>query len=85
MPSSLTEYELVVVFVLIARTTKFVIAWVWVPYESSEHWVELLSLIPSPVYVVCDGQKGMLHALKALWPLAGRAALPVPCLAKRQI
>jgi len=50
---------------LIARTTKYVIAWHWVPYDSNEYWTELLSLIPAPTYVVCDGQKGML---KAVWP-----------------
>lgn len=53
---------------LIARTTDYVIAWHWVPYESNEYWTELLSLIPAPVYVVCDGQKGMLKALQTIWP-----------------
>lgn len=53
---------------LIARTTSYVIAWHWVPYESNEYWTELLSLIPTPAYVVCDGQKGMLKALQTIWP-----------------
>lgn len=53
---------------LIARTTTYVIAWVWVPYESSEYWMELLKLLPSPNYVVCDGQKGLLKALDVCWP-----------------
>lgn len=53
---------------LIARTTQYVVAWAWVPYESSQYWGELLSLLPPPAYVVCDGQKGMLAALQRLWP-----------------
>jgi hypothetical protein len=53
---------------LIARTTTHVIAWRWVPYESCEYWTELLSLIPAPAYVVCDGQKGMLKAIQTVWP-----------------
>ncbi len=53
---------------LIARTTQYVIAWHWVPYESNEYWTELLSLMPAPDYVVCDGQKGMLKAIQTVWP-----------------
>ncbi len=53
---------------LIARTTAYVIAWAWVPYESSRHWEELFNLLPPPMYVVCDGQKGLLKALNHCWP-----------------
>lgn len=53
---------------LIARTTEFVIGWKWVPYESSRYWSQLIAILPPPAYVVCDGQKGMLHALNILWP-----------------
>jgi len=53
---------------LIARTTDFVIAWLWVPYESSQYWAELFRLLPSPTYVVCDGQKGLLKAILLCWP-----------------
>lgn len=53
---------------LIARTTMFVIAWVWVPYEGSAYWLELFVLLPSPTYVVCDGQKGLLKAISICWP-----------------
>jgi len=52
---------------LIARTTEFVIGWDWVPYESSQYWSQLIEVLPPPAYVVCDGQKGMLHALNTLW------------------
>lgn len=53
---------------LIARTTDYVVAWLWTPHESSEHWTELLRLLPAPTYVVCDGQKGLLKALSICWP-----------------
>ena len=53
---------------LVARTTEYVIDWVWVPYESSEYWSLLLQQIPPPMYVVCDGQRGMLKALSLWWP-----------------
>lgn len=53
---------------LIARTTEFVVAWLWVPYESSTYWSELFLLLPPPKYVVCDGQKGLLKALTICWP-----------------
>lgn len=55
---------------LIARTTKYVITWVWVPYESSAYWAELFNILPSPNYVVCDGQKGLLKAIPICWPTA---------------
>lgn len=53
---------------LVARTTEFVIAWLWVPYESSVYWTELFQLLPAPTYVVCDGQKGLLKAIALRWP-----------------
>lgn len=53
---------------LIARTVKYVIAWQWVPYESSRYWTELFQLLPPPTYVVCDGQKGLLRAVALCWP-----------------
>lgn len=53
---------------LIARTTEYVIAWAWAPYESSATWSELFDQLPAPGFVVCDGQKGILLALKRSWP-----------------
>ena len=53
---------------LIARTIKYVIAWAWVPYESSEYWIQLFRILPQPKYVVCDGQKGLLKAIPLCWP-----------------
>lgn len=53
---------------LVARTTHYVIAWLWVSCENSTNWARLLQLLPAPRYVVCDGQKGMLKALSICWP-----------------
>lgn len=52
---------------LIARTPQYVIAWSWAPYESSGAWSELFNQLPAPGFVVCDGQKGILLALKRSW------------------
>jgi hypothetical protein len=52
---------------LIAKTTKRVIAWQWVGWESSFSWSLLLEKIPSPKVVVCDGQKGILLAIARTW------------------
>lgn len=53
---------------LIARTTSYVIAWLWVERENSTNWALLLRSLPAPTYVVCDGQKGMLKAIVICWP-----------------
>lgn len=52
---------------LIARTPEAVIAWAWVPWESGPTWSELLSQLPPPLVVVCDGQKGILKAIAREW------------------
>lgn len=48
---------------LIARTPQYVVAWCWVPYESSSYWDKLLGMLPAPAVVVCDGQKGILVSI----------------------
>lgn len=53
---------------LIARTPQYVIAWAWVPYESSYYWDKLLQQLPPPVVAVCDGQKGILLSIGRNWP-----------------
>ena len=53
---------------LIARTPTAVIYWLWVFYESSYTWLELLEKLPAPTIVVCDGQKGILLAINRCWP-----------------
>ena len=53
---------------LVARTVHYVVAWLWVDNENSANWTLLLQKLPSPRYVVCDGQKGMLLAISLCWP-----------------
>lgn len=53
---------------LVARTTKYVIGWLWVDRENSQSWAQLFQMLPPPSYIVCDGQKGMLKALGICWP-----------------
>lgn len=53
---------------LIARTPQYVVAWAWVPYEAGTTWDKLLSQLPAPVVVVCDGQKGILVSIPRNWP-----------------
>jgi len=53
---------------LIARTPKAVINWYWAAQETSYTWEELLKTMPPPTVVVCDGQKGILLAIKRQWP-----------------
>ncbi|CAN5642789.1 IS1249 family transposase [soil metagenome] len=53
---------------LIARTLKYVINWHWAGWESSNTWEVLLSQLPAPLVVVCDGQKGILLAIARCWP-----------------
>lgn len=44
------------------------ISWSFAPRESSATWSALLAHIPPARFVVCDGQKGLLSALKRHWP-----------------
>ena len=53
---------------LIARTPDHAIGWYWVGWESSNTWEKLLKQFPSPIAVVCDGQKGILLAISRCWP-----------------
>jgi len=53
---------------LIARTPQYVVAWCWVSYEASTTWDKLLSQLPAPAVVVCDGQKGILLSIPRNWP-----------------
>lgn len=53
---------------LIARTSAYVVAWHWAPYEASTTWDKLLVKLPAPTVAVCDGQKGVLLAIVRCWP-----------------
>ena len=37
-------------------------------YEKFDTWAPFISKLPQPRFVVCDGQKGMIKAIKLLWP-----------------
>lgn len=56
--------------VLVARDIRGCpqIAWSFVIRETTSAWSDLLSHIPAPQFVVCDGQKGLLYALQMHWP-----------------
>lgn len=54
--------------VLIARTEQGELCWQFAPYESAETWGTLLGRLPRPLLVVCDGRKGLLKQINALWP-----------------
>lgn len=47
----------------IARNTKHIINWLWFSHEYSFPWEMLFKIIPEPLVIVCDGQKGMLIAI----------------------
>lgn len=45
-----------------------VLAWQWCARESTPAWAALLSKIPAPTVIVCDGGAGIHSALKQEWP-----------------
>lgn len=54
---------------LIAVTESLqVLAWQWCARESTAAWAALLSHIPAPTVVVCDGGAGIASALRQEWP-----------------
>ncbi len=44
------------------------ISWLFTLRESAATWSTLLTRIPAPRFVVCDGQKGLLKAIATHWP-----------------
>lgn len=44
------------------------ISWLFASRETGTTWSLVLSRIPSPAFAVCDGQKGLLLAIKRHWP-----------------
>ncbi len=54
---------------LIAVTEQLqVLAWQWCARESTAAWAALLTRIPAPTVVVCDGGAGIHAALRQEWP-----------------
>ena len=54
--------------VLIAKLKSSIIAWNFVNYESNITWGSFFKTLKQPKAIVCDGQKGMILAIKTLWP-----------------
>lgn len=44
------------------------LVWSFTDRETSGSWFELLSRLPIPTVVVCDGHSGLMPTLRALWP-----------------
>ena len=55
------------VVVLVARTKTQVICWRFCDTESGETWELFLRRLQKPLAIVCDGQKGMLKAIRIVW------------------
>ena len=56
---------------LIVRNKDFVLGFKWAKTESFEEYYELLSTIPEPHFVICDGNHGIINASKKLWKNVG--------------
>jgi len=77
IPQSLSDTYLVVDAVYLAghhecvltgRTGKGHVFWLFAPQETLGAWVSFFSKLPKPLAVICDGQSGLLSALKTIWP-----------------
>lgn len=56
--------------VLIGRTLTRVVYWSFADHENYESWKEFFQNIQPPTVVVCDGRRGLLKALKEVFPEA---------------
>jgi hypothetical protein len=54
--------------VAIIRSLSHCLVWQYGLREQSELWSGTLAMLPRPRAVVCDGQKGILKALREVWP-----------------
>jgi len=77
IPRSLSETYLVVdaiylaghhECVLIGRTGKGHVFWMFAMQETLSAWLEFFNMLPTPIAVICDGQGGLLSAMKTTWP-----------------
>lgn len=55
---------------LVCRTGSWRLSWMFVVRETTAGWTAFLESLQAPNAVVIDGQKGLLAAVKSLWPLA---------------
>jgi len=54
--------------VLIGRTGLNHVFWIFARQETLSAWTEFIRMIPKPKALICDGQSGLLSAVKGLWP-----------------
>ena len=54
--------------VLVALTEDGIACWMFAPRETAAAWSAFLIRLPRPEIVVCDGQKGLLKAIREVWP-----------------
>lgn len=78
IPQSLRDQSLILdavsiesrrLMALIGRTRNHVVNWTFAERESYESWLCFCSQLPEPHAVVCDGQRGLLAAIMACWPI----------------
>lgn len=53
--------------VLIGRTGKGYVSWMFAEQETTVAWLAFFAKLPKPRAVICDGQSGLLSAVKTLW------------------
>lgn len=54
--------------VLIGCTPRRVVHWTFAERECGDSWAYFLAPLPQPFAVVCDGQRGLLSAVRGRWP-----------------
>ena len=54
--------------VLIGRTGLNHVFWLFARQETLSAWTDFIRMIPKPRALICDGQSGLLSAVKGLWP-----------------
>jgi hypothetical protein len=54
--------------VLIGRTGLNHVFWLFARQETLAAWTDFIRMIPKPQALICDGQSGLLSAVKGLWP-----------------
>jgi hypothetical protein len=55
---------------LIALANTGDIFWEFASEENGSTWQRMFAKLPTPVVVICDGQKGLLRVIHILWPQA---------------
>lgn len=77
IPQSLSEEPLVLDAVsieprrsmaLVGKTPRYMTHWAFAERECFESWHTFCADLPVPAAVVCDGQRGMLAAIRTRWP-----------------